>query len=560
MVWVNHGCPSNEIVRGNKMIKKFANDLRKEFKGYNAQSLVKDLMAGVTVTAVALPLALAFGISCGADAAAGLVTAIIGGLVMALLSGASFQISGPTGAMTAVLVTVVAKYSLQGMFITCFLAGILLLICSIFKLGRLVDYIPIPVITGFTSGIALVIALGQIDNFCGTKSVGESLIQKISSYFTNGFHVDLASLLVGLGVIAIMTFWPQKWNQKVPSSLIGIIAATIVVAVFKLDIPTVGAIPKSILLNNRLHLNAINLQELPNYISPAISVAILGMIESLLCASSASRMKKESYDADRELFSQAVGNIILPFFGGVPATAAIARTSVAIKSGCQTRLTGVFHSLVLLLCVFVISPVFQDLPLSGLAGVLIVTAYRMNDWAHIRRYFSKKMTGPILKYLVTMVATVVFDLTLAILMGIAVTLLIFIANVSRLEVEASKVENKKLHALDTDVESSCKGTVVVYIAGPMFFMNSQKLLQKLKAIKGYQTVILSIRGVPFMDTSAISALADYFELCEQNGVHLYICGGQNKVLNHLKTCDLYDKIGDDSFYFSVDRALMEFCA
>lgn len=542
------------------MIKKYISDLKHEFKGYNAQSLLKDLMAGITVTAVALPLALAFGISCGADAAAGLVTAIVGGLIMALLSGASYQISGPTGAMTAVLVTVVAKYSLQGMFVTCLMAGILLLLCSIFKLGRLVDYIPVPVITGFTSGIALVIALGQIDNFFGTTSVGSSLTEKISSYFTHGFRIDPASVLIGAGVVAIMILWPKKWNQKVPSSLIGIIAATVAVSVLKLDLPTVGAIPKSILLSNRLHIDALNLKDLPNYLSPAFSVAILCMIESLLCASSASRMKKESYDADRELFSQAVGNIILPFFGGVPATAAIARTSVAIKSGCRTRLTGVFHSLALLLCVFVISPVFQNLPLSALAGVLIVTAYRMNDWENIRQYFSKKMVGPILKYLVTMAATVVFDLTLAILMGIAAALLVFIANVSRLQVTASKVENDKLHAKETDVESRCKNAVVVYITGPIFFMNSQKLVRKLKEINGYSTVILSIRGVPFSDTSGISALADYLELCRQNGITLYICGGQDKVLSRLKTCELYDKIGDENFYFSVDRVLMTLCA
>lgn len=542
------------------MIKKYISDLKHEFKGYNAQSLLKDLMAGITVTAVALPLALAFGISCGADAAAGLVTAIVGGLIMALLSGASYQISGPTGAMTAVLVTVVAKYSLQGMFVTCLMAGILLLLCSIFKLGRLVDYIPVPVITGFTSGIALVIALGQIDNFFGTTSVGSSLTEKISSYFTHGFRIDPASVLIGAGVVAIMIVWPKKWNQKVPSSLIGIIAATVAVSVLKLDLPTVGAIPKSILLSSRLHLDTLNLKDLPNYLSPAFSVAILCMIESLLCASSASRMKKESYDADRELFSQAVGNIILPFFGGVPATAAIARTSVAIKSGCRTRLTGVFHSLALLLCVFVISPVFQNLPLSALAGVLIVTAYRMNDWENIRQYFSKKMVGPILKYLVTMAATVVFDLTLAILMGIAAALLVFIANVSRLQVTASKVENDKLHAKDADVESRCKNAVVVYITGPIFFMNSQKLVRKLKEINGYSTVILSIRGVPFSDTSGISALADYLELCRQNGITLYICGGQDKVLSRLKTCELYDKIGEENFYFSVDRVLMNLCA
>ncbi|HWQ58969.1 MAG TPA: SulP family inorganic anion transporter, partial [Clostridia bacterium] len=327
------------------MIGKYVSDLKREFAGYSGAKLVKDLMAGVTVAAVALPLALAFGISSGADAAAGLVTAIIGGFVMSVLSGASYQISGPTGAMTAVLITLVAKHGMPGMFVTCLIAGVMLLLCGVFKLGRVVDYIPIPVITGFTSGIALVIALGQIDNLLGTVSQGESILQKLGSYFTLGFHVNLASALIGVGSIAIMLAWPKKWGARVPASLVAIIAATLAVSLLKPDVATVGEIPQSLLLSNRLRLSDVSLAKLPAYLSPAFSVAALALIESLLCASSAARMKKEGYDADRELVSQGVGNILLPFFGGVPATAAIARTSVAIKSGGETRLTGMFHSL-----------------------------------------------------------------------------------------------------------------------------------------------------------------------------------------------------------------------
>lgn len=541
------------------MIKKFIEDLKSEYSGYNGEKLLNDIMAGITVAAVALPLALAFGISCGADAAAGLVTAIVGGFIMSLFSGASYQISGPTGAMTAVLVTVIARYSLQGMFITCLIAGFMLLVLGVFKLGRIVDYIPIPVITGFTSGIALVIAFGQIDNFFGTKSIGGSIIEKLISYSTLGFNINFSNMLIGMGAIAVMILWPNKWNQKVPSSLVGIILATIAVTVLRLDIPTVGQIPKSILLNNRLNFSEVNLSKLPLFISPAFSVAALSMIESLLCASSASRMKKESYDPDRELLSQGIGNIILPFFGGVPATAAIARTSVGIKSGGQTRLTGVFHSLVLLLCVLVISPVFKNLPLSSLAGVLIVTAYRMNDWENIRQYFSKKLKGPILKYLVTMVATVVFDLTMAIILGIIVALIVFIVNVSNLQVTISNVENQKMHTKDANVEESCKNAVVVYVAGPMFFINSQKLIHTLEKINEYSTVILSIRGVPLIDVSAVSALNDYHDKCVQSGIELVFCGAQDKVMQKLKTCEFYDKVGKQHFYFSVDRVITKLC-
>lgn len=544
---------------GMDMVKSYIRDLKREFVGYNGARLVKDLMAGVTVAAVALPLALAFGISSGADAAAGLVTAIIGGFVMSVLSGASYQISGPTGAMTAVLIPLVAKSGIEGMFVTCLIAGALLFLCGVFRLGRLVEYIPIPVITGFTSGIALVIALGQIDNLLGTASAGESILQKLGSYFALGFHVNLASALIGVCVIALMLVWPKKWGARIPASLVAIVLATFAVTIFRPAVATVGEIPRGILLSERLRFQDLSLNELPGYLPSALSVAALALIESLLCASSAARMKKEGYDANRELISQGVGNMLLPFFGGVPATAAIARTSVAIKSGAQTRLTGMFHSLVLLLCALVLAPVFRNLPLCALAGVLLVTAWRMNDWENIRQYFRKKLKGPIIQFFVTMAATVAFDLTLAILLGIAVALIVFLIRVSRLEVTSSRVENGKMHLIDRDVEEPCKNAIVVYITGPLFFVNSGKLIRELGRVEGCDTVILSMRGVPLIDISAITALSDYCEACAERGVEIAICGAQDRVLDKLRECELYDKLGARRFYRSVDRLLVEMC-
>lgn len=540
------------------MLKKYVKDLKAEFAGYNSGRLVKDLLAGITVAAVALPLALAFGISSGADAAAGLVTAIIGGFIMSLTSGASYQISGPTGAMTAILITVIARYSMQGMFITCLLAGLLLLLAGVFRLGRLVDFIPTPVITGFTSGIALVIAFGQIDNFFGVHSAGESTLQKLLSY-GNGFSPHWASLIMGAAVVAVMLLWPKSWGKKVPASLAGIVLATLAAALFSLStrfsLPTVGGVPQSILLENRLHFSGISLAKLPAFFSPALSVALLAMIESLLCASSAARMKKEGYDADRELLSQGVGNLLLPFFGGVPATAAIARTSVVIKSGGQTRLAGMFHSVILLACVLLLSPVFQHLPLAALSGVLMVTAFRMNDWENIRQYFGKKMKGPIFQFLVTMAATVVFDLTVAILLGIAAALVVFVINASRLAVESAPVESGRLRcALETEMPV-CENAGVVYIAGPLFFMNAQGLLARLQAEEGYKTLLLSIRGVPLIDVSAVGMLSDYCEACRLRGVTLHLCGAQKQVLKKLESFGLLQKIGPENIHFSVDRAI-----
>ena len=311
------------------MLKKYITDLKHEFSGYNAGKLLKDILSGITVAAVALPLALAFGVSSGADAAAGLVTAIIGGLVIGLLGGASFQISGPTGAMSAILIGIVAQYGLQGVFVASLAAGVIILLAGILRLGKLVNFIPTSVVMGFTSGIAIIIALGQVDNFFGTHSVGTSALEKLWSYTSVGFTPNWQAVAIGLLVVLFMVFWAKKLNAKVPGSLLAIILATIVTEIAGFDsLAKVGDIPKSLMLDNRLNLGAVNLDMLQNLVSPIVSIAMLGMIESLLCGASASRMKDEAFDADRELIAQGVGNILLPFFGGVPATAAIARTSV----------------------------------------------------------------------------------------------------------------------------------------------------------------------------------------------------------------------------------------
>lgn len=351
------------------MFSAFFRDLRTEFADYNADKLLKDVMAGLTVCAVALPLALAFGVSSGASAAAGLVTAILAGVVIALLGGASYQVSGPTGAMSAVLIGIVAQYGLQGVFFACFAAGVLLLAAGLLKLGRLIGFIPMPVIMGFTSGIAIIIALGQVDNFFGTVSEGSSNLEKLASYARLGFHPNLQAVLIGALVVAVMLVWPKKWGAKVPGSLIGIIAATALAAVLGLDeLAVVGDIPRTLLLSDRLHLGSLSLDMLSDLISPIVTIAALGMIESLLCGASAARMKSEPFHADQELIAQGVGNILLPFFGGVPATAAIARTSVAIKSGQQTRLTSVFHSVFLLASMFLLGGVMARRPCSSSAS------------------------------------------------------------------------------------------------------------------------------------------------------------------------------------------------
>ena len=436
------------------LIADYVRILKKEFSGYNGKKFGKDVLAGITVAAVALPLALAFGVSSGATAASGLVTAIISGLIIGVLSGASYQISGPTGAMTAILVSLVAQYGMQGVFVASLMAGVILLLCGIFKLGGLVSYLPSPVITGFTSGIAIIIALGQIDNLTGMKSSGLTNLAKIASYFTTPQTVNFTSLINGLCVIVFMFVYPKKLGQYCPGSLAAIIIATAANLIFKFDVNTVGAIPKTIFLDDRLSFAEFDMSNISHLIVPAVSIAALGLIESLLCGASAGRMKNEKLNADVELVAQGIGNILLPFFGGVPATAAIARTSVAIKSGGETRLTSVIHAIVLLLSMFVLGDVMSNIPLSALAGVLIVTAWRMNEWKTIKSIFSKKLKTAMFQFLITMAATVVFDLTKAILIGVVFSLIMFVVKVSDMQVTVADVDPEKLDMDNVDPESS----------------------------------------------------------------------------------------------------------
>lgn len=538
------------------MLKNYFLMLKKEFKGYNIKSLGSDLISGITVAAVALPLALAFGVSSGADAAAGLITAIIAGVVISLLSGASFQISGPTGAMTAILITLVSKYGLQGVFVVSVMAGIILLVLGILKLGKLTNMIPFPVVTGFTSGIAIIIALGQIDNLFGTHSVGDTAVKKLFSYFSVGFSPNWFAVLTGLIVIAVMILWPKKWNEKIPSSLVGIIAAYIISKSLGFDLATVGEIPKTLLPETRLDLASINLADLKDFISPAITVAALAMIESLLCGASASQMTGGEFDANQELIAQGVGNIIIPFFGGVPATAAIARTSVAIKSGSKTRLTGVFHALGLLASMFLLSDIMSQLPLAALAGVLIMTAWRMNEWASIKGIFKGGFKEAMAQYLITMVCTVVFDLTVAIIAGVVFAIGFVVYKSTKLSINFSEISNKKMRTSDKNVETGHENSVVVYITGAVYFLNIEKVCEKLKEVENSDEIIFSLRGVPLVDFVGATTVVQIIKNYTQSGKRVYMCGVQENVMETLAKCGLHDALVPDSIYKSVDRALL----
>lgn len=538
------------------MFKQYIVDLKKEFRNYNSKKLSQDLLAGLTVAAVALPLALAFGVSSGADAAAGLITAILSGVFMSALSGASYQISGPTGAMTAILIGIVAKYQIQGVFIATLLAGIILLVAGLLRIGKLVSLIPSPVITGFTSGIAIIIALGQIDNFFGVTSKGSTNIEKLISYGTLGFSPNWYAVALGVLVIVIMVIWPKKWNAKVPSSLVGIVVALGASMLINQDMARVGAIPRTLLPAARLTLSDISMERINTVFTASISIAALGMIESLLCGASAGRMKDEKLNADRELVAQGLGNMLIPFFGGVPSTAAIARTSVAIKSGAQTRLTGVFHAIGLLASMFLLGGVMSQIPLSALAGVLIVTAWRMNEWESIHFIFSKKLKTAMAQFCITMLATVIFDLTLAILLGVVFSILFFVIMISKIEINLSDIDPTRFTLNDMHKQYDHTRTKVVYLTGPVFFTTTEKIKAEIGELKNLDYIIFSMRGVPLLDATGTQLFTELHESFRAQGTMVLFSGLQPKVQHLMERSGLVEKIGEKKFFWSVEQGIM----
>ncbi|EPA0835742.1 SulP family inorganic anion transporter [Enterococcus hirae] len=515
------------------MFKKYIFLLNEEFDGYDRQKFQKDLLAGITVAAVALPLALAFGVSSGANAAAGLITAVIAGLIIGGLSGGFYQISGPTGAMAAILMSIAATQGMSGVLLATFLAGLLLLVAGIFRLGTLTSFIPAPVITGFTSGIAIIIALGQVDNLFGVHSEGANVIEKFLSYQTFGFSINFSSFIMGLLVIIGMIIYPKKWAQTIPSSLMAIILATVAMFLFHLPIATVGKIPQTLISSDRLTFAAFHLDSLKEVMVPAISIALLGMVESLLCGASAGRMANKPLDSNQELVAQGIGNLILPFFGGIPATAAIARTSVAIESGAQTRLAGIIHALVLFLSMIIFAPIMSNIPMPALAGVLIVTAWRMNEWETINVLFTKRYWSGILLFLITMGCTVIFDLSIAIVIGIIGGCIFFVIKSAAITISVETIDWERMDLPET---KKLDNWTVVYISGPLFFMSAEKLKNTLADLNQKEGIIFSMRGVPSIDLTA-RAVFDEFqekaEMREQTIIYTSLQPEVEKQLQHL---------------------------
>lgn len=532
--------------------------LRREFAGYNGSTFRADLLAGITVAAVSLPLALAFGVASGASAPAGLVTAIFAGLIIGGLAGAGYQVSGPTGAMSAVLIVLAGRYGLEGIWMAGVMAGVMLLILGILNLGQIVNFIPSAVIAGFTSGIAVIIFVGQIDNLLGVHTeAAENTLVKLANYFRFGYAPNWTAVGIGILVIAIMLLWPRKWNLRFPASLLGLIAATVVVLVFSPNVPTIGTIPQTILLDARLRPEAIPWEHVGALIAPALSIAALGAIESLLCGTVGGRMTGTKMAANQELIAQGIGNIVIPFFGGVPATAAIARTSVAIKSGGRTRVVSLVHSLALLVAALALAPIIARVPTAALAGVLMVTAWRMNEWHEIGQIVQRRFKSALFAFFSTLIATVALDLTQAIILGVGLSAVIFVAQISRARVSVAAVSAEKMREAGYELRSGAASRInVVYMVGPLFFGTVNTFNAEVERFENGDDVILSLRTVPLLDTTGIGALEDLIERVEKAGGQVYLSGLNDPVREYLGRAGILAHLGSRRVYWSAYEAIV----
>ena len=529
-----------------------------EFLNYSLARFQQDLLAGLTVAAVALPLALAFGVASGASAAAGLVTAILAGLIMGLLGGAPYQISGPTGAMSAVLIVLVTRYGLEGIWVAGLLSGALLLVIGLLRLGRFIAFIPAPVISGFTSGIALIIFIGQIDNLLGIKTPAtETAAQKFIGYFHGGFVPNFQALTIGLVVIGTMLLMPKKWNARFPASLLGLILATLLNYALNWSTSMIGAIPQTLFLEQRLSLANIPFMNLADFIAPILTITALGAVESLLAGAVGSNMTGIRLQANQELIAQGIGNMLIPFFGGVPATAAIARSSVGIKSGGQTRLFSIIHAIGLLLSMFLLAPLMARIPLAALAGVLMVTAVRMNEWDAIKFIFGNRFKTDMIAFTITMLATIVLDLTQAILVGSVLAGAVFLNKIASIDINVQEVDIDRLKQKGIETEGKCQHVRVAFLTGPLFFAATGQFNEAFADLKETHALILSMRGVSLIDTAGIEAIHRLYERLHKQGGTLMFAGVHDNAKQMMERGGLVKTIGEDNFFWSSDQAIVE---
>ena len=537
-------------------------------KNYNRKTFVADLMAGIIVGIVALPLAIAFGIASGVTPEKGIITAIVAGFVISALGGSKVQIGGPTGAFIIIIYGIIQQYGMEGLTIATLMAGVFLILFGLLHLGTIIKFIPYPIVVGFTSGIAVTIFTTQVKDLFGLNitSVPSDFIEKWICYFNNFSTVDLWSSVIGIVSVVIIMLTP-KVSKKIPGSLVAIIVMTVAALLLKqfAGVESIETIGDRFAISNSLPeatVPALSWETIKNLVSPAITIAILGAIESLLSAAVADGVIGDHHNSNTELIAQGVANLASPIFGGIPATGAIARTMTNINNGGRTPIAGIMHAVVLLLIFLFLMPLAKYIPMACLAGVLVVVSYGMSGW----RSFLALMKNPksdVTVLLITFFLTIIFDLTIAIEVGLIIACLLFMRRMSEttdVHIISNEInpddEDSDMHLGNIEHLTIPKGGEVYEINGPYFFGAGNRF-EEIMATLGDrpQVRIIRMRKVPFVDSTGIHNLTNLCEMSQKEGIQIVLSGVTEKVHSQLDKAGFYDIVGQDNICSHIDIAL-----
>lgn len=540
--------------------------LLKSMRRYNKETFMADLMAGIIVGIVALPLAIAFGIASGVSPEKGIITAIVAGFAISAFGGSKVQIGGPTGAFIVIIYGIIQQYGMEGLTIATILAGIFLILLGVFHLGTIIKYIPYPIVVGFTSGIALTIFTTQIKDLFGLEiaSVPADFMAKWGVYFNHFHTIDWWSTGIGLLSVAIIALTP-KFSKKIPGSLIAIIVMTVAAYLLKMyaGVTSIETIGDRFTINSTLpdaEMPDMTWETIKQLISPAITIAVLGAIESLLSATVADGVVGDHHDSNQELVGQGIANIVSPIFGGIPATGAIARTMTNINNGGRTPIAGIIHAAMLLLIFLFLMPLAQYIPMACLAGVLVIVSYNMSEWRTFKQLL-KNPKSDITVLIITFILTVIFDLTIAIEVGLVIACLLFMRRMAE-TTQVSVITDEIDPNAESDVEIHeehlivPEGVEVYEINGPYFFGVANRFEEVMQNMGDRPKVrIVRMRKVPFIDSTGIHNLTNFCEICQREGIQIILSGVNEKVHKVLQKSHFYDLLGKENICSNINEAL-----
>ena len=538
------------------------------FRNYSKTDFSTDLMAGIIVGIVALPLAIAFGIASGVTPEKGIITAIVAGFIISLLGGSKVQIGGPTGAFIVIIYGIIQEYGIEGLTVATLMAGILLVLMGVFKLGAVIKFIPYPIIVGFTSGIAVTIFTTQIADVFGLNFDGEKVpgdfIGKWLVYARHFDTVNWWNALVSFVSIFIIAITP-KFSKKIPGSLIAIVVVTLAVYLMKVygGITTIDTIGDRFSIQAQLPeavVPALDWEAVKNLFPVAVTIAVLGAIESLLSATVADGVIGDRHHSNTELIAQGIANIVSPIFGGIPATGAIARTMTNINNGGRSPIAGIVHAGVLLLILLFLMPLAQYIPMACLAGVLVIVSYNMSGW----RTFLALMKNPksdVTVLLITFFLTVIFDLTVAIEVGLLIACVLFLKRVmetTEISVIRDEIDPNKESDLEVHEEHLTlpKGVEVYEINGPYFFGIATKFEEIMSQLGDRPKIrIIRMRKVPFIDSTGIHNLTNLCVMSQKENIHIILSGVNDKVHKVLERSGFYELLGEDNICSNINEAV-----